>query len=322
MKPAILVARAVFPEVLHRLSAHFEVESNQDDVVFTPSELIEKLRGKAGAITTSSARINRELLQQLPNLKMVANMAVGYDNFDVAVMTEFGVKASNTPDVLNETTADFGWALMMATARRITEAEHWLRDGQWHKWRYDYFLGADLHGSTLGIIGMGRIGQAIARRSTGFNMRVIYHNRSRLAPEQEAFANNAQYVSKDEVLRQADHLMLILPYSPASHHTIGVAELAIMKPTATLTNLARGGIVDDKALIVALRNKQIAAAGLDVFENEPKFDPDFLGLNNVVLTPHIASASEATRRAMANCAVDNLIAGLSGATPPNLLTSF
>jgi len=322
MKPAILVARALFPEVLVRLSTYFEVESNQEDIIFTPAQLAEKLRGKAGALTTSSARINRELLQQLPELKMVANMAVGYDNFDLAAMAEFGVKASNTPDVLNETTADFGWALMMATARRITEAEHWLRDGQWNKWRYDYFLGADLHGSTLGIIGMGRIGQAIARRSTGFNMKVVYHNRSRLAPEQEVLANQAQYVSKEDVLRQADHLMLILPYSETSHHTIGAAELAMMKPSATLTNLARGGIVDDKALIVALRNKQIAAAGLDVFENEPKFNPDFLSLSNIVLTPHIASASEATRRAMANCAVDNLVAGLSGQVPPNLLRLF
>ena len=320
MKPAILVARAIFPDVLTRLSTHFEVESNQEDIIFSPTQLAEKLRDKAGALTTSSARINRELLQQLPNLKMVANMAVGYDNFDLPAMAEFGVQASNTPDVLNETTADFGWALMMATARRITESEHWLRDGQWHKWRYDYFLGADLHGSTLGIIGMGRIGQAIARRSTGFNMKVIYHNRSRLSSEQEALANHAQYVSKEEVLRQADHLMLILPYSTASHHTIGAAELAQMKPTATLTNLARGGIVDDQALIAALRTNQIAAAGLDVFENEPRFNPDFLSLKNVVLTPHIASASEATRRAMANCAADNLIAGLSCQRPPNLLT--
>jgi len=319
MKPAILVARAIFPDILTYLSNHFEVESNQDDVVFHPQELTQRLKGKVGALTTSSARINRELLQQLPDLKMVANMAVGYDNFDLAAMNDFGVLASNTPDVLNETTADFGWALMMAAARRITESEHWLRDGQWNKWRYDYFLGADLHGSTLGIIGMGRIGQAIARRSTGFNMRVIYHNRSRLSPEQESYANHAQYVSKEEVVRQADHLMLILPYSAASHHTIGAAELAMMKPTATLINLARGGIVDDVALIAALRDKRIAAAGLDVFENEPKFHPDFLSLSNVVLTPHIASASEATRRAMAKCAADNLIAGLSGQTPPNVL---
>ena len=319
MKPAILVARAIFPDILTYLSNHFEVESNQDDVVFHPQELTQRLKGKVGALTTSSARINRELLQQLPDLKMVANMAVGYDNFDLAAMNDFGVLASNTPDVLNETTADFGWALMMAAARRITESEHWLRDGQWNKWRYDYFLGADLHGSTLGIIGMGRIGQAIARRSTGFNMRVIYHNRSRLSPEQESYANHAQYVSKEEVVRQADHLMLILPYSAASHHTVGAAELAMMKPTATLINLARGGIVDDVALIAALRDKRIAAAGLDVFENEPKFHPDFLSLSNVVLTPHIASASEATRRAMAKCAADNLIAGLSGQTPPNVL---
>ncbi|MFZ6772966.1 2-hydroxyacid dehydrogenase [Undibacterium sp. SXout7W] len=321
MKPAILVVRAIFPEVLEKLSEHFDVESNQDDVVFTPAELAHKLKGKAGAMTTASARINEDLLQQLPDLKMVANMAVGYDNFDLAACRAHGVLASNTPDVLNETTADFGWALMMATARRITESEHWLRAGEWKKWRYDYFLGPDIHGSTLGIIGMGRIGQAIARRSIGFNMKVVYHNRSRLSPDNEAYANNATYLEKEDLLRQADHVVLVLPYSPASHHTIAAAELAIMKPTATLVNLARGGIVDDVALIGALRERRIAAAGLDVFENEPKFHPDFLELSNVVLTPHIASASEATRRAMANCAADNLIAGLSGKTPPNLLTT-
>ncbi|MBC3812836.1 2-hydroxyacid dehydrogenase [Undibacterium aquatile] len=319
MKPAILVARAIFPEVLSRLHQHFEVESNQDDVIFTPAELAQRLAGKAGILATGSARIDAALLQQVPELKMVANMAVGYDNIDLPACSAHGVMASNTPDVLNETTADFGWALMMATARRITESEHWLRAGKWNKWRYDYFLGPDLHGSTLGIIGMGRIGQAIARRSTGFNMRVIYHNRSRITPELEAQANNASYVSKEELLREADHVMLVLPYSPASRHTIAAAELAIMKPTATLTNLARGGIVDDVALIAALREKRIAAAGLDVFESEPKFHPDFLTLDNVVLTPHIASASEKTRLAMANCAADNLIAGLSGQVPPNLL---
>ncbi len=311
MKPAILVARAIFPEVLSRLEEYFEVEPNQDDVVFTPVELAAKLKGKVGALTTASAKINIELLQQLPELKMVANMAVGYDNFDLAACTTHGVMDSNSPDVLNETTADFGWALLMATARRVTESEHWLRAGQWTKWRYDYFLGPDVHGSTLGIIGMGRIGQAIARRSMGFDMKVVYYNRSRLGTEQEAYANNAEYVSKEELLRQADHVMLVLPYFPASHHTIGEAELALMKPTATLINVARGGIVDDVALIAALRAKRIAAAGLDVFENEPKFNPDFLTLQNVVLTPHIASASEATRRAMANRAADNLIAGLA-----------
>lgn len=319
MKPAILVTRAIFPEVLTRLSAHFEVESNQDDVIFTPAELAAKLKGKAGTLATASAKINAELLQQLPDLKMVASMAVGYDNIDVPACTAHGVMASNTPEVLNETTADFGWALLMATARRVTESEHWLRAGKWTKWRYDSFLGADVHGATLGIIGMGRIGQAIARRSMGFDMKVVYHNRSRLSAEQEAHANHARYVSKEELLAQADHVVLVLPYSPASHHCIGAAEIELMKPGATLVNLARGGIVDDQALIAALRKHRIAAAGLDVFENEPKFHPDFLTLQNVVLTPHIASASEATRRAMANRAADNLIAGLTEGRPRDWL---
>lgn len=319
MKPAILIARAIFPEVITRLSEYFEVESNQADIIFTPPELLAKLQGKQGVLCTASARLNAEVLGQLPALKMVANMAVGYDNLDLPACTAHGVMASNTPDVLNETTADFAWALLMATARRVTESEHWLRAGKWNKWCYDAFLGADIHGATLGIIGMGRIGQAIARRSMGFDMRVVYHNRSRLTASQEAHANNAVYVGKEELLKTADHLILVLPYSPETHHTIGVAELSMMKPSATLVNLARGGIVDDVALIAALRQHTIAAAGLDVFENEPQFHPDFLTLKNVVLTPHIASASEATRRAMANCAADNLIAGLSHQRPPNLL---
>ena len=246
-------------------------------------------------------------------------MAVGYNNVDVAAATAAGIVVTNTPDVLNETTADFGWALLMATARRVTESEHHLRAGKWEKWTYDGFLGADVHGATLGVIGMGRIGQAIARRSMGFDMKVVYHNRSRLTPELEARANNAQYLSREELLRTADHVVLVLPYSAAVHHFIGANELALMKPGATLVNIARGGIVDDAALIAALKQGQIAAAGLDVFENEPAFNPAFLSLENVVLTPHIASASAPTRRAMANCAATNLIAALSGQTPPNLL---
>ena len=268
---------------------------------------------------TSSARFDATLLTQLPMLKAVANMAVGFDNVDLAACTAQGILVSNTPDVLNETTADFGWALLMATARRVTESEHWLRAGHWDKWRYDYFLGADIHGSTLGIIGMGRIGQAIARRSMGFDMRVLYHNRTRLTLEQEARANNALYVSKEVLLSSADHVMLVLPYSADTHHTIDQPELAMMKKSATLVNLARGGVVNDVALIDALRRNTIAAAGLDVFENEPKFHPDFLTLENVVLTPHIASASDATRRAMANCAADNMLAALLNQRPPNLL---
>lgn len=309
-KPAVLIARAIFPDVLHRLEQYFEVESNQDDEIFTPEELIRRLQGKEGAIVTGSSRINASVLAACPQLKMVANMAVGYDNLDVPAMQAAGVLASNTPDVLTETTADFGWALMMATARRITEAEHFLRAGKWNKWHYDLMSGADIHGSTLGILGMGRIGQAIARRAQGFGMQVMYHNRSRLSAEQEAQANQARYVSKQALFAEADHIILVLPYSAASHHAVGAAELAMMKPTATLTNIARGGIVDDQALIAALRERRIAAAGLDVFENEPAFAPAFLELDNVVLTPHIASASVKTRRAMANCAADNLIAGL------------
>lgn len=319
-KPEILVTRAVFPDVLERLARHFKVEANQSDRIFTEEELAQRLHGKAGVFTTPTERITAHVIAANPRLKAICNMAVGYNNIDIDAAARAGVIVTNTPDVLNETTADFAWALLLATARRVTEAEHWLRAGKWDRWRFDTLLGADVHGSILGIIGMGRIGQAIARRSTGFNMRVIYHNRSRLAPDLEAHANHAQYVSKEDVLRSADHIVLTLPYSPQSHHAIGAAELALMKRTATLVNIARGGIVDDAALIAALRAGRIAAAGLDVFENEPAFDPGFLSLSNVVLTPHIGSASEPTRRAMANCAADNLIAALTGGNPPNILT--
>jgi len=319
MKSKILVSRAVFPEVLARLSEHFDVESNPADIIYSQTELIAKLQGKDGLFANPADRISAELIQACPQLKAVCNMAVGYNNVDVSAATAAGIMVTNTPDVLNETTADFGWALLMATARRVTESEHYLRAGKWEKWTYDGFLGADVHGATLGVIGMGRIGQAIARRSMGFDMKVVYHNRSRLSPELEARANHAQYLGLEELLRTADHVVLVLPYSPAVHHFIGAKELALMKPGATLINIARGGIVDDAALIAALHKGQIAAAGLDVFENEPAFNPGFLDLSNVVLTPHIASASEPTRRAMANCAAGNLIAALTGITPPNLL---
>ncbi len=319
MKKKILVAREIFPEVIDRLGRHFELETNQEDRIFTQSELIAKLADKDGVFSTLSESLSPAVVQACPRLKAIGNMAVGYNNIDVAAATAAGVAVTNTPEVLNETTADFGFALMMATARRVTESEQWLREGKWDRWRYDGFMGVDVHGSTLGIIGMGRIGQAIARRSTGFNMQVIYHNRSRLDPALEARANNARHVGRDELLRTADHVMLVVPYSPALHHMIGAAEIALMKPSATLVNIARGGVVDDAALIAALKLGQIAGAGIDVFENEPKFNPDFLSLKNVVLTPHIASSSRNTRLAMANCAADNLIAALEGRRPPNLV---
>ncbi len=306
-KPKLLVARAIFPQVIEKLQQHFEVETNQADELWTKAQLIARLQGKQGAFTSGGERIDVEVLAACPGLKICANMAVGYNNFDVPAMTAAGVQATNAPDVLTETTADFGFALLMATARRMTESEHFLRAGLWTKWGYDMFAGSDIHGSTLGIIGMGRIGQGIARRGAhGFGMNVIYHNRSRLDAATEA-ACKARYVGKEELLKTADHVVLVVPYSAASHHTIGAAELALMKPTATLVNIARGGIVDDAALAVALREKRIAAAGLDVFEGEPKVHPDLLTVPNVVLTPHIASATMPTRLAMSNLAADNLI---------------
>jgi gluconate 2-dehydrogenase len=314
-KPKILIARAVFPETIAKLEQHFEVEHNQADDAWSKQQLAQKLADKVGAFTTGSERIDAEVLAAAPQLRICANMAVGYNNFDVDAMTARGVLATNAPDVLTETTADFGFALLMATARRITEGEHFLRAGKWDRWSYDMLAGTDIHGSTLGILGMGRIGQAIARRGAhGFGMNVIYHNRSRLKPEQEA-ACKARYVDKEELLKTSDHLVLVLPYSPSSHHAIGARELSLMKRTANLINIARGGIVDDAALAEALRERRIAAAGLDVFEGEPKVNPALLAVPNVVLTPHIASATMPTRLAMADLAADNLIGFLVHGKP-------
>jgi gluconate 2-dehydrogenase len=310
-RPAVFVSRKVFPEVIAKLSEHFDVEMNDTDSVLPPDQLAQRLQGKVGVLTTGSERVDAALLAANPQLRIVANIAVGFNNFDMAAINAAGVLATNTPDVLTETTADFGFALLMATARRVTESEHFLRAGLWNKWSLDMFAGAEVHGSTLGILGMGRIGQAIARRGAhGFGMKVVYHNRSRLAPELEADCK-ASYVDKATLLKTADHVMLVLPYSPEAHHTIGTAEIAQMKPTATLVNIARGGIVDDAALALALRNRVIAAAGLDVFEGEPKVHPDLLTVPNVVLTPHIASATMGTRMAMAMLAADNVIAFLT-----------
>ncbi|CAM2178770.1 Glyoxylate reductase [Paraburkholderia sacchari] len=314
----ILVARPIFPDVIDRLKQYFDVDWNNGETL-SADALKARLADKDGALTMGEP-IDAAVLAAAPRLRVVSNMAVGYNNFDMPAFNAANVLGTNTPDVLNETTADFGWALMMAAARRVSESEHFLRAGKWQKWSFDMFLGADIHGSTLGVVGMGRIGQALARRARGFNMRVIYHNRSRVAPEIEAELN-AEYRSKEALLKEADHVVLVLPYVPANHHTIGAAELALMKPTATLTNIARGGIVDDAALAEALRTRQIAAAGLDVFEGEPSVHPALLTVDNVVLTPHIASASEGTRRAMANLAADNLIAALGvgprAGQPPN-----
>ncbi len=313
--PKILVARAVFPEVIARLEQHFDVESNQLDESWTKEQFIQKLQGKQGVFTAAREPIDAQVLAACPVLKICSSMAVGYNNFDIDAMTKAGVLATNAPDVLTETTADFGFALLMATARRIGEGERYLRAGQWKKWTHDQLSGSDVHGSTLGILGMGRIGQGIAKRGAyGFGMNVIYHNRSRLESALESTCK-ARYVSKEELLKTADHLILVLPYSPASHHAIGAAELALMKSSATLVNIARGGIIDDAALADTLASKRIAAAGLDVFEGEPAIHPGLLNVPNVVLTPHIASSTLPTRRAMANLAADNLIAFFTGNKP-------
>jgi gluconate 2-dehydrogenase len=301
--------------VVDHLRQHFEIEANQEPVDWSHAELSRRLNGKVAAFVSSTEPIDAALLDANPGLRALCSMSVGYNNIDVAACTARGVLVTNAPDVLTDTTADFGFALMMATARRISESEHFLRAGRWQRWAYDMFVGADVHGATLGILGMGRIGQAIAKRGAlGFGMPVIYHNRSRLAPELEA-PLGARWVEKAELLRQADHLVIVVPYSPSSHHAIGAAELALMKPGATLTNIARGGVVDDAALAQALAGRRIAAAGLDVFEGEPTVHPALLELPNVVLTPHIASATAATRLKMAMLAANNLIAVLNGRPP-------
>ncbi len=321
-RPKILVTRAIFPEVLAALAEHCDVEANTDDALWSTTELVQRLQGKAGVLTMPSDAIGAEVLQQCPNLRVCANMAVGFNNFDLAAMTAAGVQATNTPDVLTESTADFGFALLLAAARRVAEAERYLRAGQWKTWRYDLLAGVEVHGSTLGIVGMGRIGQAIARRAyAGFGMRVIYHNRSRLDAATEADLG-ATYMTKDDLLRHADHVMLVVPYSAQSHHCIAAPELALMKPTATLINIARGGVVDDAALAQALATGQIAAAGLDVYEGEPAVHPGLLAVPNVVLTPHIASATVGTRKAMAQLAADNLIAYLTRGVALNPLNAL
>ena len=320
-RPRVLVARRIFPSVVARLREHFEVDTHDSDTALSQAELIARLQGCQGVFVAGTEPVTAELIAACTELKAVCSMAVGYNNIDVPACTARGVLVSNAPGVLTETTADFGFALMMAAARRITESERYLRCGEWTTWQVDLFAGADIHGATLGILGMGRIGQAIARRGAlGFGMKLAYHNRSRLSEAEEAELG-ARYLSKEALLREADHLVIVVPYSPASHHLIGAAELALMKPSATLTNVARGGVVDDAALARALHERRIAAAGLDVYEGEPAVHPDLLTVPNVVLTPHIASASGPTRLAMCELAASNLIAALIGGTPPTALNS-
>lgn len=312
----IAVTRRIFPELIDELRGRYELLDNQVDASLATHDLAERLHNCDAALITGGDRIDAGLLQSCPRLQVVSNIAVGYNNIDVAACTAAGVAATNTPDVLNEATADHAWALLLAAARRVVEGDGFVRAGRWQRWEFELLMGADLHGSTLGIIGMGRIGRAIARRARGFSMRVLYCNRNRLPQGQE---EGAEWAERDAVLRAADHLILVVPYSPATHHLIGAAELALMKRSAVLVNIARGGVVDDSALIDALRSGGLAAAGLDVFEDEPRLNPGFLSLANVVLTPHVASSTRSTRAAMAQLAIANLDAVLSGRRPAALL---
>lgn len=314
LKRKVLVARKFFPEFVTRLREYFDVDDNSGDDALSPEALKARLADKEGVLLSAADLMTPDVLAAAPRLRAVCNVAVGYNNIDVPACTRAGILVTNTPDVLTETTADCAWALLMAVARRLPMAERWLREGHWNSWRYDLWLGTDVHHATLGIIGMGRIGQALARRASGFGMQTIYHNRSRLSAEIEV-RHGATWVDKDTLLREADFVVLLLPYSPAVHHYIGERELALMKPTAHLINVARGGIVDDAALIAALRERRICGAGVDVFEDEPKFNPGFLELDNVVLTPHIGSASYQARMAMGMRAVSNLIEALTGDRP-------
>jgi lactate dehydrogenase-like 2-hydroxyacid dehydrogenase len=318
MNPKILVTREVFSDVLDYLGRHFDVTSNQADQPFSPDALAKALGDQEGALTVLTDRVDAALLGKCPKLKVVCNIAVGYNNIDLKACRDAGVMATNTPGVLDDTTADFAWALILAAARRVTEAEAYVRAGEWKGWKLKQFLGVDVHHATLGILGLGRIGQAVARRARGFEMNVLYHEPQRLAPDVEK-ACGATHVSFDELLARADVLTIHVPYSSATHHLVGTAQIAKMKPTAVLIHAARGGVVDDTALIAALKENRLAAAGLDVFENEPALNREFLSLKNVVLAPHIASSSHATRRGMAMLAAQNCVAALTTGKPPNLL---
>jgi len=324
-RPRIWVSQPLFDDTVAQLSEHCDVVATPAVTAHDAAALSGHLAGMDGALVTLNDRIGAAQITQAPALKVIANVGVGYNNLDIAALSAAGIVASNTPDVLTETTADLGFSLLMAAARRIAEADHWLREGNWGQWSFTTMLGADLHGSTLGILGMGRIGQAIARRGHhGFGMKVLYHNRSRLPQDVEQDVG-ARYVGFDELLSSADHLVLVLPYTAQNHHIIDAAALAKMKPGATLVNIARGGIVDELALVDALRSGHLASAALDVYENEPKVRPELKALRNIVLTPHIGSASLATRRAMVRMAMDNLLAGLGigphAGRPPNAINA-
>ena len=318
MKPKVLVTQQISDESLASLKERFQVESNQKDVPVSAAQLLRKIKDKDAAITLITDVISEKVLAGAPRLKVVSNVAVGYNNFDVAAATRRGVMLTNTPGAMDDTTADFAWCLILATARRLTEADRLVRSGKWRRWRFMEFLGHDIYGKTIGICGFGRIGRGVARRAMGFGMKVLYTSRSR-ADDADELEFGASYVDKETLLRESDVVSLHVPLFAETRHYIGAAELALMKRTAVLVNAARGPVVDEKALVRALKAGRIAGAGLDVYEDEPNLAPGLTKLPNTVLAPHMASASVETRLRMSNMAVANCIAGLSGERPPNLL---
>ena len=295
------------------------LDMNPDpDTIWTKAELIEKLKSAPydGLYCMLTNPIDAEVLAAAPALKAISNMAVGFNNVDVAEATRRRIPVTNTPGVLTDTTADFGWALIMSSARRVPEGDRFLRAGKFHGWGPLMLVGHDVYGKTLGIVGFGRIGRAVAKRATGFDMQVLYHDKYPADAETERVLN-ARSVSMDELLANSDFVSLHTDYNPDTHHMIGALQFAMMKPTAYLINTSRGPVVDEAALVEALKSGQIAGAGLDVYEGEPDVNPGLLALENVVLTPHIASASLDTRNSMSLTAAENLLAGLRGERSPN-----
>jgi glyoxylate/hydroxypyruvate/2-ketogluconate reductase len=321
MKEKILITRSIFPDVVEKLEQVFDVDMNRKDKYSTP-ELIAALQGKAGVLVAMGEKIGAEVVNAVPGLRAVCVSAAGYNNIDVPSLTRKGIIATNAPGPTNETVADFAWGLMIAVARKMVEAEHWLKEGNWKGPSMSRFFGTDVHAKTLGILGMGRIGQAIARRGIGFNMKTFYYNRHRLEEKIEKDCN-ATYASKIDLLNQADFVVLSLPYSAENHHIIAGDDLRAMKPTSFLINIARGGLIDEPALADALKKGEIAGAGIDVFENEPTIFPGLFDLPNVVLTPHIAGGTQKAQHDLTLVAAENLIAALgygpNASRPPFIL---
>ncbi|MDK2897661.1 MAG: glyoxylate reductase [Candidatus Atribacteria bacterium] len=319
VKPKVLITRKIPEEGIKIVMEHCTTEVSDFDGVLPREVLLDKVKEKDGILCLLTDTIDQEVMEAAgPNLKVIANYAVGFDNIDVEEATRRGIMVTNTPGVLTETTADLAWTLMMSIARRIVEGDKFVRAGKFRGWEPLLLLGTDIYGSTLGIVGFGRIGQAMARRASGFNMKVIYYDMQRVSSQTENELK-ASFRPLPELLQEADFITVHVPLTPETHHLIGEKELNMMKREAYLINSARGPIIDEKALARALKENRIRGAALDVFEREPEVEPELLKLDNVVLAPHLGSASYATRTKMAVMAADNLVRVLRGETPPNLV---